>query len=76
MMDGDANRVLLSAYRNSIVRYQKLLKTRLTEVERNYIKERLSAYQAAIDAMMGRPSATTWESSYRAESRQRTVELR
>jgi hypothetical protein len=38
MVDGDANCALLGTYRNSIMRYQKLLKTRLTEVERNYIK--------------------------------------
>ena len=52
MADGDTNRGLLSAYRNSIVRYQKLLKTHLTEDERNYIKERLSACHAAVKALV------------------------
>ena len=53
MMDRDANRALLSAYRNSITRYQKLLKTHLSEVEQNYIKERLLSCTAAVKALSG-----------------------
>jgi hypothetical protein len=33
--------------------FQKLLKAHPTEVERNYIKERLSACRAAIKALIG-----------------------
>ena len=49
----NATRALLSAYRHGIMHYQKLLKAHLTEVELNYIKERLSACQAAIKALIG-----------------------
>jgi hypothetical protein len=45
------SRALLIAYRNSVSRYQNLLRTQLTDVERNYIDERLSAYHAAIEAL-------------------------
>ena len=76
MKDRDASRALLSAYHRSIARYQKLLKTHVTDVERNYIKERLSACQAAVQAIIGPESTTIWSSSYRAESRKRTMELR
>ena len=34
-----------------MMRYQKLLETHVTEVEQNYIKERLSAYRAAVKAL-------------------------
>ena len=52
-MDRDINRALLSAYRNNIMRYQKLLETHVTELEQNYIKERLSAHRAAVKALVG-----------------------
>ena len=42
---------LLSSYRSSIIRFQKLLKTHLTEEEHDYIKERLSACRAAVKAL-------------------------
>ena len=51
MVDKDVNRALLRAYRKSIRRYQKLLKTHQTEVERDYMKQRISAYNAAIQAL-------------------------
>ncbi len=57
MVDRDANGALLSAYRNNILRYQKLLKTYVTELERSYIKERLAACQAAVEALGGPDSA-------------------
>ena len=44
---------LLSAYRSSIIRFQKLLKTHVTEEEHDYIKERLSACRAAVKALIG-----------------------
>ncbi len=58
MKDRDANRALLSAYRRSIARFQNLLKTHVTDVERSYIKERLSAYQAAVQALVSPGSGT------------------
>ena len=53
MVDRDLDRALLSAYRNSVVRYRKLLETHKTEIERDYIKERLVACAAAIKALSG-----------------------
>ena len=44
---------LLSAYRGSIMRFQKLAKTHLTDEEHDYIKERLSACRAAVKALIG-----------------------
>jgi len=49
MVNRDA---LLSAYRGSIMRFQKLLKTHLTDEEHDYIKERLSACRAAVNALI------------------------
>ena len=54
MVDRDAGGALLSAYRNGIIHFQKLLKTHLKEVECNYIKERFSACRAAVKALIGR----------------------
>jgi hypothetical protein len=56
MKDGDTSRALLSAYHRSIAGYQKLLKTHVTDVERNYIMERLSACHAAVQALIGSES--------------------
>ena len=53
MVDRDANRALASAYCNCIKHYQRLLRTHLTEVEQDYIKERLSACNAALKALVG-----------------------
>ena len=49
MVNRDA---LLSAYRGSIMRFQKLLKTHLTDEEHDYIKERLSACRVAVKALV------------------------
>jgi hypothetical protein len=62
----DNNRALLSAYRHSIARYQKLLETHMTEMERDYIKERLFACNAAVKALSG-PDSTAiciWKPKY------------
>jgi len=49
MVDRDT---LLSSYRSSIMRFQKLLKTHMTEEDHDYIKERLSACRAAVKALI------------------------
>jgi hypothetical protein len=38
-------------HRNNIDRYRRLLKTRLTELERHYIERRLSEEQSALDKL-------------------------
>ena len=50
MVDRDT---LLSSHRSSIMRFQKLLKTHLTEEDHDYIKERVSACRAAVKALIG-----------------------
>ena len=62
MVDRDANQSLASAYSNCIKHYQRLLKTHLTELEQDYIKERLSACNAALKALIG-SETTIWEPS-------------
>jgi hypothetical protein len=39
---------LCQAHRNNISRYQRLLETYLTDIERNYVESRLSEEQAAL----------------------------
>ncbi len=45
----DDQLALLRAHRNNIGRYQRLLKTELTEFERRFIERRLSEERAAIE---------------------------
>jgi hypothetical protein len=46
----------LRAHRNNIHRYRRLLNTRLSDLEREFLLKRLSEEQCAIDAL----SATTF----------------
>ena len=41
----------IRAHRNNIHRYRRLLKTRLTEIERQYIERRLAEEQSALDGL-------------------------
>ena len=41
----------LRTHRNNIDRYRRLLKTRLTELERQYIEARLSEEQSALERL-------------------------
>ena len=45
----DENLARLRAHRNNIDRYRRLLKTILTEIERQYIERRLSEEQLALE---------------------------
>ena len=49
----DGKKALIQAHRNNIGRYQRLLKTRLTSVERRYIEGRLSEERSARQAVVG-----------------------
>jgi hypothetical protein len=55
----DGKDALVQAHRNNIGRYQKLLKTHLTRVERRYIEGRLAEEQAALQTAAGSPSVPT-----------------
>jgi predicted house-cleaning noncanonical NTP pyrophosphatase (MazG superfamily) len=41
----------LRAHRNNIARYRRLLETKLTELEREYIQKRLSEEQSNLEAL-------------------------
>jgi hypothetical protein len=41
----------ISAHRNNIHRYRSLLKTRLSDLERQFIERRLSEESAALEAL-------------------------
>jgi hypothetical protein len=43
----------LRTHRNNISRYRRLLKTNLTELEREYIEHRLSDEQLALETLIG-----------------------
>ncbi len=49
MLDEDLARI--RAHRNNIHRYRRLLKTRLSDLERQFIERRLSEEQAALEAL-------------------------
>jgi len=46
------NRERLRAHRNNAHRYQRLLATRLSDLERAYIERRLSEEQASVEALL------------------------
>ena len=47
----DENFALLRTHRNNISRYRRLLKTKLTEFERQFIERRLSEEQSAMERL-------------------------
>lgn len=47
----DDKLVLTRAHRSNISRYERLLATQLTELERNYIKRRLAEERTALSAL-------------------------
>ena len=52
----------LRTHRNNIDRYRRLLKTRLTELERQYIETRLSEEQSALERL----AASTFPLAFQA----------
>ena len=57
----DENLARLRTHRNNISRYRRLLKTRLTDCERQFIEKRLSEEQSAME----RVAATTFPLTFR-----------
>jgi predicted house-cleaning noncanonical NTP pyrophosphatase (MazG superfamily) len=47
----------LRTHRNNIARYRRLLETKLTELEREYIQKRLSEEQSDLEALVSVASA-------------------
>ncbi|MDE5442619.1 hypothetical protein GWG65_14410 [Bradyrhizobium sp. CSA207] len=58
----DDNFARLRAHRNNIHRYRRLLKTRLSELERHFIERRLAEEQSALDSL----TAATFPVAFRA----------
>lgn len=60
MLDEDL--ALIRAHRNNISRYRRLLKTRLSDLERQFIERRLSEEQTALAALASNtfPVELTW----------------
>jgi hypothetical protein len=52
----------LRTHRNNIDRYRRLLKTRLTELERQYIEKRLSEERSALEKL----AASTFPLTFQA----------
>jgi hypothetical protein len=48
----DENFSLMRSHRNSIGRYRKLLKTSLTDLERQFIERRLAEEQSKLEEVM------------------------
>ncbi|WP_143841289.1 hypothetical protein [Bradyrhizobium cosmicum] len=61
----DDELALLRAHRNNIGRYQRLLKTELTEFERRFIERRLSEERSAIERL----SASTFPLVFKTPNR-------
>ena len=58
----DENLARIRAHRNNIHRYRRLLKTRLSRLERNFIERRLAEEKSALDAL----TAVTFPVGFRA----------
>lgn len=50
----DLDAVLITAHRGNINRYRRLLRTQLTELEREFIERRLAAEQSAVSTLLAR----------------------
>lgn len=50
-MTTDEKLARLRAHRNNVHRYRRLLSTRLSDIEREFLSRRLSEEQTAIDAL-------------------------
>lgn len=58
----DENLARIRAHRNNIHRYRRLLKTRLSQLERDFIERRLAEERSALDAL----TAATFPVGFRA----------
>lgn len=58
----DENLARIRAHRNNIHRYRRLMKTKLSQLERQFIERRLAEEQSALDSL----TATTLPVGFRA----------
>ncbi|MEK9278374.1 MULTISPECIES: hypothetical protein [unclassified Bradyrhizobium] len=59
----DENLARIRAHRNNIHRYRRLLKTRLAEIERQFIERRFAEEQSALDSLTAATFPVTFRSS-------------
>lgn len=52
----DANLARIRTHRNNIHRYRRLLRTELSDLEREFIEKRMADEQTALDAWLPKPS--------------------
>lgn len=57
----DENLALTSVHRNNLARYRKLLKTSLTNLERQFLERRVAEEQAALEMI----AASTFPRTFR-----------
>lgn len=62
----DENLARIRAHRNNIHRYRRLLRTKLSELERHFIERRLAEERSALDAL----TATAFPVAFRASAAQ------
>jgi len=62
----DEKLALLRAHRNNIGRYRRLLKTELTEFERQFIEKRLAEERSAIEQLAASTFPIAFETANRA----------
>jgi hypothetical protein len=60
MMMLDADLARIRAHRNNIHRYRRLLRTRLSDLERQFIERRLAEEQAALETRAGETFPTAF----------------
>jgi hypothetical protein len=69
MLDEDLTRV--GAHRNNMHRYRRLLRTKLSELERQFIERRLAEEQTALEAL----TAETFPIAFTLPNAQRPAEM-
>jgi hypothetical protein len=62
----DENLARIRAHRNNIHRYRRLLRTKLSELERHFIERRLAEERSSLDAL----TATAFPVAFRASAAQ------
>lgn len=62
----EENLARIRAHRNNIHRYRRLLRTKLSELERHFIERRLAEERSALDAL----TATAFPVAFRASAAQ------
>jgi len=60
----DENLARIRAHRNNIHRYRRLLKTRLSELERQFIERRLSEERSSLESLTAATFPVAFSAAY------------